>query len=165
MQETSIWFLGWEDPLEKGKATHSSILAWRIPWTIQTSIQCRQESDKTERLSLSLSAPFSSFSFLFLHCVLSLKPLSSRGHVSPPILALWRKSALPLTQGRAIPHLPTTLTPPTKLPRGSVMNGKGNRRGEREGDGRAEERGMKKRREVVGGEGVGARMADPQTLI
>ena len=25
--------LGWEDPLEKGKATHSSILAWRIPWT------------------------------------------------------------------------------------------------------------------------------------
>ena len=27
------WFLGWEDPLEKGMATHSSILAWRIPWT------------------------------------------------------------------------------------------------------------------------------------
>ena len=27
-------FLGWEDPLEKGKATHSSILAWRIPWTV-----------------------------------------------------------------------------------------------------------------------------------
>ena len=26
--------LGWEDPLEKGKATHSSILAWRIPWTL-----------------------------------------------------------------------------------------------------------------------------------
>ena len=26
------WFLGWEDPLEKGMATHSSILAWRIPW-------------------------------------------------------------------------------------------------------------------------------------
>ena len=28
--------LGWEDPLEKGKATHSSILSWRIPWTIQS---------------------------------------------------------------------------------------------------------------------------------
>jgi len=26
--------LGWEDPLEKGKATHSSILAWRVPWTV-----------------------------------------------------------------------------------------------------------------------------------
>ena len=32
MQETWIRFLGWEDPMEKGKATHSSILAWRIPW-------------------------------------------------------------------------------------------------------------------------------------
>ena len=33
MQDTWIQSLGWEDPLEKGKATHSSILAWRIPWT------------------------------------------------------------------------------------------------------------------------------------
>ena len=32
MQETWVWFLGQEDPLEKGMATHSSILAWRIPW-------------------------------------------------------------------------------------------------------------------------------------
>ena len=46
MQETWVWSLGWEDPLEKGKATHSSILAWRIlgtvcPWG-------RKESDTTE---------------------------------------------------------------------------------------------------------------------
>ena len=33
MQETHVQSLGWEDPLEKGKATHSSILVWRIPWT------------------------------------------------------------------------------------------------------------------------------------
>ena len=33
-QETWDRSLGWEDPLEKGKATHSSILAWRIPWTL-----------------------------------------------------------------------------------------------------------------------------------
>ena len=33
MQETKVQFLGWEDPLEKGMATHSSILAWEIPWT------------------------------------------------------------------------------------------------------------------------------------
>ena len=33
MQETQIWSLGWEDPLEKDMATHSSSLAWRIPWT------------------------------------------------------------------------------------------------------------------------------------
>ena len=32
MQETRVQFLGWEDPLEKGIATHSSILAWGIPW-------------------------------------------------------------------------------------------------------------------------------------
>ena len=36
MWETWVLFLGWEDPLEKGKAAHSSILAWRIPWTIQS---------------------------------------------------------------------------------------------------------------------------------
>ena len=58
--ETRVQSLGWEDPLEKGKVTHSSILAWRIPdhgipdyglyspWG-------RKESDMTERLSLSLS--------------------------------------------------------------------------------------------------------------
>ena len=34
MQETWVQSLGWEDPLEKGKATYSSILAWRIPWTV-----------------------------------------------------------------------------------------------------------------------------------
>ena len=34
MQETWIRSLGWEDPLEKGKATHSIILVWRIPWTV-----------------------------------------------------------------------------------------------------------------------------------
>ena len=33
MQETQVWSLGQEDPLEEGMATHSSILAWRIPWT------------------------------------------------------------------------------------------------------------------------------------
>ena len=36
MQETWIWSLGWDDPLEKGKFTLSSILAWRISWTIQS---------------------------------------------------------------------------------------------------------------------------------
>ena len=35
-QQREAWVrsLGWEDPLEKGKTTHSSILAWRIPWTV-----------------------------------------------------------------------------------------------------------------------------------
>ena len=34
MQEFWLRSLGWEDPLEKGKATHSIIIAWRIPWTV-----------------------------------------------------------------------------------------------------------------------------------
>ena len=52
MWETWVWSLGWEDPLEKGKATHSSILAWRILWT---SPWGHKESDTTEQLSLKLS--------------------------------------------------------------------------------------------------------------
>ena len=48
MREAWVWSLGQEDPLEKGKATHSSILAWRIPWG------CK-ESETMERPSLSLS--------------------------------------------------------------------------------------------------------------
>ena len=47
MWETWVQSLGWEDPLENGKANHSTILAWRIPWGLK-------ESDMTERLSLSL---------------------------------------------------------------------------------------------------------------
>ena len=46
MWETWVQSLGREDPLEKGMATHSSILAWRIPWG-------HKESDMTEQLSLS----------------------------------------------------------------------------------------------------------------
>ena len=36
LQETWVQSLGWEDPLEKGKATHSSILACRIPWAVKS---------------------------------------------------------------------------------------------------------------------------------
>ena len=35
VQETQAQSLGWEDPLEEGLATHSNILAWRIPWTVE----------------------------------------------------------------------------------------------------------------------------------
>ena len=51
MQETRVQFLGWEDPLEKEMATHSSILAWRIPWTEEPDrLQSMgsQESDTIE---------------------------------------------------------------------------------------------------------------------
>ena len=46
MWESWVRSLAWEDPLEKGKATHSSILAWRIPWTIHGVAKTRtQQSD------------------------------------------------------------------------------------------------------------------------
>ena len=50
MRETRVWSLGWEDPLEKGKAPCSSILAWRIPWTVESVGS--HELDTPEWLSL-----------------------------------------------------------------------------------------------------------------
>ena len=58
MQQTWVRSLGWEDLLEKGMATHSSILVWRIPWTkdlVGYSPWGHKESDLTEKLALSLS--------------------------------------------------------------------------------------------------------------
>ena len=54
MQETWVRSLGWEDPLEKEMATHSGILAWRMPWTEEPGrLQSMgsPELDMTERLS------------------------------------------------------------------------------------------------------------------
>ena len=52
MQEGWVQSLGWKDPLEEGKAPHSSILAWRIPWTEEPgrlySPWGHKESDTTE---------------------------------------------------------------------------------------------------------------------
>ena len=67
MWETWVRSLGQEDPLEKEMATHSSILAWRIPWTEELgglqSTGCK-ESDTTERLYLLTSQIFTSSSCL-----------------------------------------------------------------------------------------------------
>ena len=48
MQETWVRSLGQEAPLEKGMATHSSILAWRIPWTEESDRLQSMRSDTTE---------------------------------------------------------------------------------------------------------------------
>ena len=61
MQETQVQFLGQEEPLEEGIATHSSILAWRIPWTEEPGglqSMCRKETDTTEQLVLPLALLF-----------------------------------------------------------------------------------------------------------
>ena len=59
MWETWVQYLGWEEPLEKGTATHASILAWKIPWTdkagwVHSPWGCK-ESDTTEQVSLTHS--------------------------------------------------------------------------------------------------------------
>ena len=48
MRETRIQSLGWEDPLEKGMAAHSSILAWRLPWTEETGRLQSMGSQKSQ---------------------------------------------------------------------------------------------------------------------
>ena len=50
MQKTQVQSLGWEDPLEKGMAAHSSILAWRVPWTEKSN---RLESMGSQESQLS----------------------------------------------------------------------------------------------------------------
>ena len=63
-QEMGVQSLGWEDPLEKEMATHSTILAWRIPWTEKpggNSPWGHKESDTTERFH---------FLFFFFYCTL-----------------------------------------------------------------------------------------------
>ena len=51
MQETQVKSLGWEDPLEKGMATHYSILAWRISWTEEPGMLQSMGSQIQTRLS------------------------------------------------------------------------------------------------------------------
>ena len=67
MQETWVRFLSQEDPLEKGMATHSSILAWKIPWTEEPGwLQCMgSQRDTPDPLTLwDLSTVFSHSFFL-----------------------------------------------------------------------------------------------------
>ena len=67
MWETQVQSLDWEDPLEKEMAVHSSILAWRIPWTVKPggySLWGCKELDTTERLTHSL---------IELSCLLSVQ--------------------------------------------------------------------------------------------
>ena len=64
MWETWVRSLGWEDPLEKEMATHSSILAWKIPWTEEPSRYRpwgRKESDMTEQVHFTSYLLINSF--------------------------------------------------------------------------------------------------------
>ena len=56
MRKTWVRSLGWEDPLEKGKATHSSILAWRIPWTIVHGVAKSQTQLSNSHFTLKINS-------------------------------------------------------------------------------------------------------------
>ena len=74
MQETQemwIWSLGWEDPLEEEMATHSSILAWKIPWTEEPSKLWSMGSNTTEWMST--------------YCMLICCASSSSPETAPPL--------------------------------------------------------------------------------
>ena len=72
MLETSVWSLSWEDPMGESMATHSSILAWRIPWIEKPGRLQSTGLDMTEWLTLSLSNPLWHFLLCDLVWVLFL---------------------------------------------------------------------------------------------
>ena len=78
MQEVWVQSLGWKNPLEEEMATHSSILAWEIPWTEESGgLQCMwlQESDMTEHARTCLLLLISDLSF-WDTCKIALKMLA-----------------------------------------------------------------------------------------
>ena len=79
IQETKVQSLGREDPLEKGMATYSSILAWRIPWTKSLAGHSpwhHKESDTTELLTTQASMMFN-----FLISQLSVKKKKNHNYL------------------------------------------------------------------------------------
>ena len=73
MWETWVWSLVWEDPLKKGKATHSGILAWRIPWTVSSTGLQRIRHDWGTFTSLHRNVKFASLKIprayqIWCHC-------------------------------------------------------------------------------------------------
>ena len=95
MLETQVRSLGREDPLEKEMVTHSSILAWRIPWTEKPGrLQPTgsQKSDMTERLHLSFLIIIIFFFFLLYNIVLVLPYIN----MHPPRVYMCSPSWTPL---------------------------------------------------------------------
>ena len=79
VQETWVWSLGWEDPLEKEMATHSSTLAWKIPWTEEPG---RLQSIRLQRVGHDWVTSLSLSKVLCMHCWLNA-PNPASGHCWP----------------------------------------------------------------------------------
>ena len=77
-QEGQVWSLGWEDPQEEGTATHSSVLAWRIPWTEEPDVLQSKGSQRVghdwSNSACTHTHLLYSFVLLFISIVIKLYP-------------------------------------------------------------------------------------------
>ena len=123
MRETCVWSLGWEDLLEKGKATHPSVLAWRIPSIIYSPWSCK-ESEMTEPLCLlflkiTITVTINFFFMVHRVCCPSLDQWGSLC-LPPPAWLLFQETMLArlFCRGCGLPspstglHLPVLLWSP-----------------------------------------------------
>ena len=78
VQETQVWSLGWEDPLEKEKAAHFHVLTWRIPWTEEPEQDFATKEQQQESLGTSSLTFYFSFLSLELKQGLHLYPSSDQ---------------------------------------------------------------------------------------
>ena len=101
MRETQVLSLGWEDPLEKQMATHSSTLAWRIPWREEPGPWGCKELGTTGLLHFHFSGPFAIWPFVF--------PRSRTLRKSERWQARWKSSFCDLILAGDIPSLLCTL--------------------------------------------------------
>ena len=85
MRETRVWALGWEDPLEKEMAIHSSTIAWKIPWTEDTG---RLQSMESQRVRHDW---VTSHSFTFIH-LLSLPATENWSRKKCARFSVWGKN-------------------------------------------------------------------------
>ena len=119
MRGTWVQSLGWEDPLEKGKAPHSSVLAWRTPWTVK--------STGSQRVGHNWATFTSTFhSFLLTHSDEIAIPsyLSSNGENSG--LELWSRSR-DFPGGSAVKTMPASAGDAGSAPMLGRSSRKGNR--------------------------------------
>ena len=94
MRETRVRFLGWEDPLEKEMAIHSSTLAWKIPWTEEPD---RLQSMGSQRVGHDWATSLS-LSFLTIYKTLLSWFFSQTLSPSVPITVFFHPKKLPLSQ-------------------------------------------------------------------
>ena len=76
MRETQVWSLGWEDPLEKEMATHSSTLGWKIPWTGERGLQSMGSQSQTRLSDFTFTFKGTDNIYSYLQCIRQPTPRS-----------------------------------------------------------------------------------------